>query len=47
MTKHKPLIAGILLGYLLAVFLPPAKLMGGMKGKGALWLRTLVPGWSA
>jgi hypothetical protein len=34
MAKHKPLIVGILLGYLFAAFLPPAKLAGGLKGKG-------------
>jgi hypothetical protein len=32
-TKHKPLIVGLLLGYAVAVFLPPAKLMGKKGGQ--------------
>lgn len=35
MSKHKPLIVGLLLGYAVAVFVPPAKLMGGMGKKGS------------
>lgn len=35
MLTNKHLWAGLLLGYLVAVFIPPSKLMGGMgKGKG-------------
>lgn len=35
MTKHKPFILGFLLAYGLAVFLPPSKLLGGMKKGGS------------
>ena len=34
MAKHKPFIVGFLLAYGLAIFLPPSKLMGGMKKGG-------------
>lgn len=34
MTKHKPFIAGFLVAYALAIFVPPAKLLSMGKGKG-------------
>jgi hypothetical protein len=32
--RHKPFIAGFLVAYALAIFMPPAKLLSMGKGKG-------------